>query len=66
MFETIQNSMADLAAGASLQDVLGGPGGVEAFVEQLNAYAAATGMTADEMQNMLSSIGVTANVQSDY
>ncbi|MBO7078994.1 MAG: phage tail tape measure protein [Bacilli bacterium] len=66
MFQTIQENMSALEGGASLQDILGGPGGVEAFVQQLNAYAAATGMTADQMQSMLSSIGVTANVQTDY
>lgn len=65
-FGLIQSSMDQLANGASLQDVLGGPGGVEEFVNQLNAYAAATGMTAQEMQDMLSSIGVTAHVESDY
>lgn len=66
MFGIIQDNMTALQNGASLQDVLGGPGGLEAFVEQLNAYAAATGMTAEQMQSMLSSVGVTANVQSDY
>ena len=66
MFSTIQENMAALEGGASLQDILGGPGGVEAFVQQLNAYASATGMTAEQMQSMLSSIGVTANVQTDY
>ena len=65
-FGLIQSKMAELQGGASLQDILGGPGGVEAFVQQLNAYASATGMTAEQMQSMLSSIGVTANVQSDY
>lgn len=66
MFTTIQDSMAELENGASLADVLGGEGGLEDFVNQLNAYAAATGMTAAEMQGMLSSIGVTAHVESDY
>ena len=65
-FGLIQSKMGELQAGASLQDILGGPGGVEAFVQQLNAYASATGMTAEQMQSMLNSIGVTANVQSDY
>jgi hypothetical protein len=46
--------------------VLGGEEDLAAWVEQLNAYAAATGMTAQEMQTMLSSVGVTANVESDY
>lgn len=65
-FALIGNSIDELSNGKSLQDILGGPGGVEEFVNQLNAYAAATGMTAQEMQSMLSSVGVTANVQSDY
>lgn len=64
-FDSIQSHMDELMAGAKLEDILG-EGGVEGFVEQLNAYAAATGMTAQEMQSMLSSVGVTANVQSDY
>ena len=46
--------------------MLGGEEDLAAWVEQLNAYAAATGMTAQEMQTMLSSVGVTANVESDY
>lgn len=64
-FNSIQSHMDELMAGAKLEDILG-EGGVEGFVEQLNAYAAATGMTASEMQQMLSSVGVTANVESDY
>lgn len=64
-FDSIQSHMDELMAGAKLEDILG-EGGVEGFVEQLNAYAAATGMTASEMQQMLSSVGVTANVKSDY
>lgn len=65
-FDLISNNLTALQNGASLQDVLGGEEGMRAWVEQLNAYAAATGMTAEQMQTMLSSVGVTANVQTDY
>ena len=65
-FNNIANNLEALQNGASLQDVLGGEQGLTDWVNQLNAYAAATGMTAAEMQQMLSSVGVTANVQSDY
>ena len=65
-FDLIANNLDRLNNGASLQDVLGGPEGLQNWVDQLNAYAAATGMTAQQMQSMLSSIGVTANVQTDY
>lgn len=65
-FDLISNNLAALQNGANLQDVLGGEEGMRAWVEQLNAYAAATGMTAEQMQTMLSSVGVTANVQTDY
>ena len=64
-FNSIQSHMDELMAGARLEDILG-EGGVEGFVEQLNAYAAATGTTASEMQKMLSSVGVTANVKTAY
>ena len=50
----------------TLAEAFGGEDGLRTWVEQLNAYAAATGMTAQEMQTMLSSVGVTANVQTDY
>lgn len=65
-FDLIANNLTALQNGANLQDVLGGEEGMRAWVEQLNAYAAATGMTAEQMQTMLSSVGVTANVQTDY
>ena len=65
-FDLIANNLDRLNSGESLESVLGGPEGLAAWVDQLNAYAAATGMTADEMQTMLSSVGVTANVQTDY
>lgn len=66
-FSAIQQNMdALLSDDKSLSDILGGPEGLNAFVEDLNAYAAATGMTAQEMQQMLSSVGVTANVETDY
>lgn len=66
-FNKISGAMDELLSGdKSLADVLGGPEELNAFVENLNAYAAATGMTAQEMQQMLSSVGVTANVTTDY
>lgn len=66
-FSAIQQNMdALLSDDKSLSEVLGGPKGLKAFVKDLNAYAAATGMTAQEMQQMLSSVGVTANVETDY
>lgn len=65
-FDLIANNLNALNSGASLTDVLGGEEGMRQWVEQLNAYAAATGMTAEQMQTMLSSVGVTANVQTDY
>ena len=65
-FGLIQSKMGELQNGASLQDVLGGPEGLAGFVTQLNQYAEATGMTADQMQAMLTSIGVQANVETDY
>lgn len=66
-FNKISGSMDELLSGdKSLADVLGGPEDLAAFVENLNAYAAATGMTAQQMQQMLSSVGVTANVTTDY
>ena len=66
VFDNINSHMAELQANPGLLESLVGEGGIEEFVNQLNAYAAATGMTAQEMQSMLSSVGVTANVQSDY
>lgn len=66
-FSAIQQNMdALLSDDKSLSDILGGPKGLDAFVKDLNAYASATGMTAQEMQQMLSSVGVTANVETDY
>ena len=62
----IANAEALTNGSIDLSQAFGGDAGLEAWVNQLNAYAAATGMTADEMQTMLSSVGVTANVQSDY
>lgn len=64
-FDLIANNLDRLQNGASLESIFP-EGGLEAWVEQLNAYAAATGMTAQQMQSMLSSVGVTANVQTDY
>ena len=66
-FDNIANNIAALQNGSmSLADVFGGEQGLQDWVNQLNAYASATGMTATEMQDMLSSVGVTANVQTDY
>ena len=65
-FELIQSKMGELEKTKNLSEVLNGRGGVEAFVKELNAYASATGMTAEQMQSMLSSIGVTAHVETDY
>lgn len=63
-FNAIQQNLEGLMdESLSLDQVLGDP---DKFVEQLNAYAAATGMTAEEMQKMLSSVGVTAKVTTDY
>lgn len=66
-FDNIANNIAALSNGSmSLADIFGGQAGLEEWVNHLNAYAAATGMTAQQMQQMLSSVGVTANVQTDY
>ena len=65
-FDLIANNLERLQNGISLQEIFGGEEGLRQWVEQLNAYAAATGMTAQQMQAMLSSVGVTANVQTDY
>lgn len=66
-FDAIANNLEALQNGTmTLTDCLGGEQGLKDWVNQLNAYAAATGMTASEMQEMLSSVGVTANVISDY
>jgi hypothetical protein len=45
-FNTIANNLNKLKQGDSLATVLGGEKGLEQWVAQLNAYAAATGMTA--------------------
>ena len=66
-FDNIVTNAEALTNGSmDLSQAFGGDAGLQAWVDQLNAYAAATGMTADEMQTMLSSVGVTANVQKDY
>lgn len=65
-FDTIANNMERLQNGATLAEVFGGQEDLNNWITQLNAYAAATGMTAQQMQDMLSSVGVTANVQTDY
>jgi hypothetical protein len=66
-FDNIANNIAALSNGSmSLADIFGGQAGLEEWVNHLNAYAATTGMTAQQMQQMLSSVGVTANVQTDY
>ena len=62
----IANAQALTDGSMDLSQAFGGDAGLEAWVNQLNAYAAATGMTAEQMQTMLSSVGVTANVQRDY
>lgn len=62
----ISSSMTALQNGASLADVLGGEQGLADWVANLNAYASATQMTATEMNQMLGSIGVTANVTTEY
>lgn len=62
-FDIIQNNLENLQNGTtSLSDILD----LDDWVSQLNAYAAATGTTAEEMQKMLSSVGVTAHVKKDY
>ena len=66
-FDNIINNLSALQSGeTSLANIFGGEAGLQEWVNQLNAYAAATGMTAQQMQSMLSSVGVTANVQADY
>ena len=65
-FDTIASNMERLQNGATLAEVFGSEEDLANWVQQLNAYAAATGMTAQEMQDMLSSVGVTANVQTDW
>jgi len=65
-FSALQSNMASIEAGTPLSEAVLGGMSVEEFVSELNAYAQATGMTATQMQSMLSSVGVTANVESDY
>lgn len=65
-FNTISASMTALQNGASLADVFGGQEDLNAWVANLNAYASATQMTADQMNQMLGSVGVTANVTTEY
>lgn len=54
----IQNAADGVDIGAGLND----PEKQKAWAEALNQYALATGMTADQMQSFLSSVGVTAHV----
>lgn len=65
-FNTISASMAALQNGASLSEVMGGPEDLANWVANLNAYASATQMTAQEMNQMLGSVGVTAKVTTEY
>lgn len=65
-FNTISASMTALQNGASLADVFGSQEDLNAWVANLNAYASATQMTADQMNQMLGSVGVTANVTTEY
>lgn len=66
-FSTIQQNMDTLLANPSkLTDILGGEEGLKQFITDLNAYASATGMTAEQMQQMLSSVGVSAKVTTEY
>lgn len=61
---TIQDKLGELEAGASLADILGGDDLAETWVDDLNQLAIATGMTVDEMNGLLSEIGLTANVET--
>lgn len=65
-FNTISASMTALQNGSSLADVFGSQEDLNAWVANLNAYASATQMTADQMNQMLGSVGVTANVTTEY
>lgn len=65
-FNTISASMTALQNGASLSKVMGGPKDLANWVANLNAYASATQMTAQEMNQMLGSVGVTAKVTTEY
>lgn len=65
-FNTISASMTALQNGASLSEVMGGPEDLANWVANLNAYASATQMTAQEMNQMLGSVGVTAKVTTEY
>lgn len=66
-FALIQQNMDTLLADPNkLVNILGGPEGYDQFISDLNAMASATGMTAEQMQSMLSSVGVTADVETDY
>lgn len=65
-FNTISSSMTALQNGASLSEVFGSQEDLNAWVANLNAYASATQMTAEEMNQMLGSVGVTANVTTEY
>lgn len=56
--QAIQDNLDNLQAGQSLEDVLN----VEDWVTALNQMAIATGMSVDEMNGLLSEIGVTADV----
>lgn len=65
-FNTISASMTALQNGSSLADVFGSKKDLNDWVANLNAYASATQMTADQMNQMLGSVGVTANVTTEY
>ena len=63
--EGIREATKDLDIGASLADSLGDQN-LNDYINALNEYAMATGMTADEMNHMLSQVGVKANVVTEY
>ena len=59
--DTIQNHLNDLLSGKkNLSDVID----TDSFVSSLNQLALTTGMTVDEMNDTLSSIGVQAKVET--
>lgn len=60
--ETIQSKLGELEAGASLADILGGEEMANEWVDNLNQLAIATGMTVEDMNALLSEVGMTAEV----
>lgn len=58
----LQNSLNSLSVGDDIYEKLGG----DDWVSALNEMAAATGMSVDEMNSLLNSMGVDAEVVTDY